>query len=330
MATITSSSFGLFSHGAVGQRDLPRLAFESTVPRRWVHRRAVAEVFLTDCVADHSVDRFLVGAQWPRLHGFYRTQSGRYDTMLLAETLRQVAIYLAHTQYRVPLDNRFIMQSMSIEADLPQLLIGDTAAEVSIEVLVPDVQRRDGRVRGLSVELGFFISGVLVGSGRGSTLVVTDEAYDRIRWGKQGARDLGDVLTCMPVDPACVGMQRAEDVALGISRRPHGWQVRTEPTHPVLFDHPCDHMPGMLMLEAMRQAARAELGLPGVDLRSLDVTFHRFVEIDSLAEVIVTVSPDSDMTVTAEVVQYGEVMGTATIVVEPTARHLVPTTSDAR
>lgn len=94
-----------------------------------MHRQAITEVYLTDCA---SVDdgRFLVGAQWPWLHAFFRTCWGHYDTMLLAETVRQCAIYLAHVRYAVPMNYKFTMQRMlfavlgALSGGMSGLLIG--------------------------------------------------------------------------------------------------------------------------------------------------------------------------------------------------------------
>ncbi|MFF8732844.1 AfsA-related hotdog domain-containing protein [Streptomyces sp. NPDC015171] len=42
---------------------------------------------------------------------------------------------------------------------------------------------------------------------------------------------------------------------LAATERAGRWQLRIEQDHPVLFGHPVDHAPGMLLLEALRQAA---------------------------------------------------------------------------
>ncbi|BFV55060.1 hypothetical protein KCMC57_up01640 [Kitasatospora sp. CMC57] len=48
--------------------------------------------------------------------------------------------------------------------------------------------------------------------------------------------------------------------------------------HPVLFDHPVDHAPDMLLLEATRQAARATH--PALPV-AMDAAFFRWVELDA-------------------------------------------------
>ncbi|WP_158289189.1 ScbA/BarX family gamma-butyrolactone biosynthesis protein [Rhodococcus sp. SMB37] len=270
------------------EADLSVLSFESTVPRRYVHRQSVSEVFLTDCVTDSQPDRFVLGAQWPRVHAFYRGQAGRYDPMLLAETLRQCVIYLAHTRYRVSLRQHFVMQTIEIDAELDRLGIGAGAAEVAVTVVVSDVRRRGSQVIGLNAALTFEVAGRRVGSGYGRAAVLTAVEYEIARWGAAGPRAIGSVPDGVPLDAAAVGVPGSGDVVIGATTRRGRWQVLPDLSHPVLFDHPSDHLPGMLMLEAARQASRAEFGLPDVDMVSMSVQFHRFVELDCRAEMVVS------------------------------------------
>ncbi|QHG83538.1 ScbA/BarX family gamma-butyrolactone biosynthesis protein [Rhodococcus rhodochrous] len=293
--------------------DVAVLSFESTVPRRHVHRQAVSEVFLTDCVRGPGPDRFVLGAQWPRLHGFYRSRSGRYDPMLLAETLRQCVIYLAHTRYRVSLAQRFVMQEIDISAEFERLVIGAGAAEVAVTAVVSDVRRRGSQVTALSAALEFAIAGRCVGSGRGRTVVLAAEEYDIVRWGEGGPRALGSVPRGVPVDPAVIGVPVVGDVVVGATVRPGRWRVLPDLSHPVLFDHPSDHLPGMLVLEAARQAARAELGDPEGDPVSMSVQFHQFVELDVPAEMVVSGLEEGSAGAHVVLEQQGRAMATATL-----------------
>lgn len=85
-----------------------------------------------------------------------------------------------------------------------------------------------------------------------------------------------------PLPPATVGRTSGFDVVLASSETPQRWQLRVDTSHPILFDHPDDHIPGMVLLEAARQAAVA-MSPPGRTLipASMDSTFHRYVEFDS-------------------------------------------------
>ncbi|NEW37162.1 gamma-butyrolactone biosynthesis protein, partial [Nocardia cyriacigeorgica] len=54
--------------------------------------------------------------------------------------------------------------------------------------------------------------------------------------------------------------------------------------HPILFDHPLDHVPGSLLIEACRQTALAMVLTQAPRLMGVSSTFDRFVELDSPAE----------------------------------------------
>ncbi|WP_068166705.1 ScbA/BarX family gamma-butyrolactone biosynthesis protein [Rhodococcus phenolicus] len=284
----------------------PVLGFESTVPRRFVHRRAVAEVFLTDCVASEAPDDFVLGAQWPRLHGYYRSQTGRYDTMLLVETLRQATIYLAHTRYRVPLGHPFVMHTLRVDATPHALAIGDRPAEVTIEAHVGDQIYRGNILARFSVTYVCSIDGTEIGRGVGTASVFTPAAYAQLRWGGSGPRIIGTPVCPEPIAAEHVGRSRPEDVVLGEEHTPNRWTLRVDDTHPVLFDHPSDHVPGMLVLEAFRQGARAALAQPHGDIETIEVTYHRFAENDANATVSVEPDPDSPCTVRVSVEQWGQ------------------------
>ncbi|MER7481319.1 AfsA-related hotdog domain-containing protein [Streptomyces sp. NPDC126510] len=58
--------------------EAPPAVLTTTVPREYVHRAAVSEVFLTGW-QQTGADGFTVTAEWPRSHSFYRTSRTRYD-----------------------------------------------------------------------------------------------------------------------------------------------------------------------------------------------------------------------------------------------------------
>jgi hypothetical protein len=70
------------------------------------------------------------------------------------------------------------------------------------------------------------------------------------------------------------------DVVLSPVGEPDRWQLRVDTRHPVLFDHMVDHVPGMLLLEAARQAAAATLGHACLPL-AVASEFLRYVELDA-------------------------------------------------
>lgn len=298
-------------------RNSPVLGFESTVPRRYVHRQSVSEVFLTDCTSVGVAHRFLLGAQWPRLHGFYRTETGRYDAMLIAETLRQTAIYLGHTQYRVPLGHPFVMQTLRVDAAVDALAIGAGAAEVVLDASLDDPVYRGGLLSQFDLTVVFAIDGQRVGTGEGVANVLTPDAYQRLRWNGAGPRRIGDPVCPPPISPVVVGQSRPVDVVLGPQYAENRWRLRVDDRHPVLFDHPSDHVPGMLLLEAFRQSARAACGCPDADIALIEATYHRFVELDEPANVVARIDAHDPWIVRTTVEQWGEVLASGVVRLAP-------------
>lgn len=286
------------------------LRFESAVPKRFVHRQAISEVYLTDCVQTREADRFQLGAQWPRLHAFYRTSSGRHDTMLMAETARQCAIYLAHLHYHVPLGHKFTMQRMQVHSNLDMLTIGPDAAEITIDAQVADLAYRRGRLAAFTVTSEFRVDGRLVGTCLSVANVLTPSEYVRVRWPGDRDRAIGRIPLPVPLLPEVVGVPDAHAVVLGAhpSADTGGrWVLRSNLAHPVLFDHPCDHVPGAVLLEAARQGARAQLRLPCADVERLEIRFRRFIELDEPTTVDVRAEPRGDTCVDVVFSQWGVV-----------------------
>lgn len=93
------------------------------------------------------------------------------------------------------------------------------------------------------------------------------------------------------VPPRQVGRTLERDVVIAPGPRDGTYRRRIDSGHPNFFDVPTDHTPGMLLIEAMRQAVMATSRNPRLLPVSADVDFHRFVELDQPAEVIVRATP---------------------------------------
>ncbi|MFR0353169.1 AfsA-related hotdog domain-containing protein [Streptomyces sediminimaris] len=93
--------------------------------------------------------------------------------------------------------------------------------------------------------------------------------------------------------PREVGYAHDEHVLLTRdAQAAHGaFWLDTDPGHPVLYDHPCDHVPGMVLLEAFRQAVTATVAPRRPTLTRVSAAFKTFGETD--APVSITVRPGS-------------------------------------
>ncbi|MFJ4714555.1 ScbA/BarX family gamma-butyrolactone biosynthesis protein [Streptomyces sp. NPDC088785] len=248
----------------------------TTVPKEFVHRASVAEVLLTDWAA-RGEDRFTVTAQWPRGHSFFTPVDGRHDPLLAAETLRQAALLLAHTEYGIPLGHSFLMRDLSMAFEPAQLAVGSAPAAIEVEATCTALERRRGAVTGFRIDVVLWREGEVAARGGGSFSAVAAPVYQRLRGGRGRS---GVLALTAPTAPQTVGRTSPMDVVLSPLGRPDVWQLRVDVQHPVLFDHPVDHVPGMALLEAARQAASAHLARP-CRLLAFTSEFDTYAELDA-------------------------------------------------
>ena len=256
--------------------------FEQPVPRRFVHRASVAEVLLTGFAEDDRPDTFLLAAQWPRGHSFYRTARGVHDPLLFAETVRQAGLLISHLGYKVPLAHAALMRNLSYDVTAAGLSCAGTPTNLILSASCTDVRLRK------DVLVGFTITTVLrrglelepVGIGRGELQCISPAAYRRLRGGAGAVSPPTEPVPLPePVSPALVGKDARADVVLSRTDAEDTWLLRCDTTHPVLFDHPVDHVPGMALIEAMRQAAHCMLYPQRTAMVRLRATFERYVEL---------------------------------------------------
>ncbi|MFB7274776.1 ScbA/BarX family gamma-butyrolactone biosynthesis protein [Streptomyces sp. NPDC056244] len=259
----------------------PAPQLTTTVPREFVHRAAVAEVLLTGW---RRVDeaRFTVTGQWPRLHCFYTPIDGLHDPLLAAETVRQVGSLLAHAEFGTPLGHQFLLRDLSFTVEPGQLAVGGVPAGLELDVVCPEItRRRDGELAGLRYEAVVRRDGRTVATGRASFVCAAPAVYRRLRGERASRSDVRRPPLTTPVAPWSVGRNGPYDVVLSPGGDEPGWLLRVDTGHPVLFDHPVDHIPGMVLLEAARQAATSVLrGGGGLVLTGCTAEFPRFAELD--------------------------------------------------
>ncbi|RKT11399.1 A-factor biosynthesis hotdog protein [Streptomyces sp. 1114.5] len=234
-----------------------RLSYQQTVPRHLVHRAAVSEVFLTDARPSGD-DRFLVAAQWPRDHAlYYPDGEGHADPLLFAETIRQAMVYLTHAYYGVPFTHCFVGSDFDFEITDPELLrVGATPLQPVLHARWTDLGSQPPRRTSLRVDVELSIGGRPCGRGSISVIALDPKRYRVLRHRgagaavEAGAEDGARPASRLPA--ARVGRLRGRDCVL--ERTESGaWQMRAALDHAVLFDHPTDHIPLMVLLEGFRQ-----------------------------------------------------------------------------
>ncbi|MET8975709.1 ScbA/BarX family gamma-butyrolactone biosynthesis protein [Streptomyces sp. NPDC004539] len=243
----------------------PAPTWDRTVSRHLVHRRSVAEVLLTDALRV-SDSRFLVAAQWPLRHStFPRDPEGRPDPVFAVETIRQIGLLIPRVFLGSPPETRLIIRTVSFALDPaaePRAAFG--ASDVLCEAHLSNVRQVPSRPGPLSLALAvtFSCGGVPFGRAEGRLRTLTPQQYDALRTGRV-QRPPRTPAGERPA-PAEVGVGGEAGVMVGVGE---DGAVRVGPAdlhHPLFFDHPSDHVPGMVLLEAARQAVcLAAGGVPG-------------------------------------------------------------------
>jgi 2-oxo-3-(phosphooxy)propyl 3-oxoalkanoate synthase len=271
-----------------------------------VHKAAAGEVLLTGAERGRA-DHFTVTARWSRdrflRHG---GADGTCDPLLLVETLRQAAIHLSHRWYGVPRDRRFVLLSLDFDTGVGELRHrGRMPLPVVLDVACAP-RTISPRRFAMTARADLWIDGERCGSVGMSWEAVHPRTYELLR-GRTPVTAVANAPASIPLPAPAVGYWDERDVLLGAG--PTGtagptaagqtWWLCLNRDHPVLFDHDTDHIPGIVLLEAFRQAARAAgpcIGpTPGPSLwtaTSASAAFESFGELD--APVAITARPAED------------------------------------
>jgi 3-oxoacyl-(acyl-carrier-protein) synthase len=126
-------------------------------------------------------------------------------------------------------------------------------------------------------------------------------------------------------DESAVARRRAENVVIaGVERTEAGvsCDLVVDQGHPYFFDHPLDHVPGILLLEGIVQLAEHAVGMGATgqeeerDIRRLDLRFRRFCETEG--GVRVNLLRKGQEAFTGSLVQRGEQVATFSLEVGQT------------
>ena len=269
---------------------------DAHVPRALVHKAADREVLLS-AVRPLTEDRFAVWGRWPHDHLLHhRDADGRRDPLVVVETMRQAGIYLSHRFHGVPTDHAFVLHGFDFQLDAPLRDRGD-GADILFDVVVRRVPGNPRRFR-LTSDADILVDGRSVGraSMRWDALPPAHYALVRSRSAAAAAPfDVSDpTVEARALSPAAVGRDRDDAVLLAdLDDSSAGWQLRPDTGHPALFDHESDHVPGMVLVEAFRQAALVRAGQDAPSawaIHSMQTSFLSFGELGQ--PVTVTAEPD--------------------------------------
>ncbi|MCC9711549.1 hypothetical protein E4N62_43875 [Streptomyces sp. MNU76] len=299
---------------AIAPPALPRLT--TTVPKEYVHRACLAEVFLTGCTSEGN-QRFSLTGQWPRAHTFF-SDGTRHDPLQVAETFRQAGMFLAHAELDVPLGQRFVMWNLTHTTYPEHLRIAATPTDFDLRARCTEITWRRGVANWMRMELSIHREDNLVATGAGTFSTTPPAVYERLRASrKPWAGPSFDLRTQRaPLAPAAVGRTSVSDVVLSATDTPTRWLLTPDLAHPIFFDHCDDHLPGMVLLEGARQAACAAAAPCRLVPVSASTEFFQYAELDrpcflDIAQVTATADGMTAVQVTGH--QDGKTVFTSTI-----------------
>jgi 2-oxo-3-(phosphooxy)propyl 3-oxoalkanoate synthase len=264
------------------------LSFEQTVPRSLVHKRSVENVLLTE-VRGCGDERYVCGARIPTAHRFFNDagKTPQRDILFYTELGRQASLAISHTFFGVGKEDVFIFEQS--EAQMKDAAWrsrrGSAADAVITDIKVREVERRKNNVVSRIVaDQVMSIAGEQVFYGIGAWTIQSAALFQRLRRLSKGpaSPSAGEPSTNLRslinenvvIFGPRLNADRTEFVSFLI----------VDQTHPYFFDHACDHVPGMLLLEACRQTAQAAVAhatsVPkqNIAVSAYEVSFQQFVE----------------------------------------------------
>lgn len=272
----------------------------TVVTKELAHRTTETDVFPARWTRISDA-RFRFSAHWPADHPFFGPVDDRHqDPMIVGETLRQASMVLAHAEFGAPADTHFVMWDLTVRVDPTALPLAEAAEPVEFDVVCSEIRRRGRGLHSMRTTMEFRRAGRLVARGTGSTGCTSPPAYRRLRAGRLNALDT-PVPLLPGIAPQTAGRARAEDVVLAPADRPGVWNLRVDTGHPVLFPRPNDHVPGMVLFEAARQAATAASGLHPFLPGRMTAEFARYAELHSPCRIETEILEDHPGEVTVRV-----------------------------
>ncbi|MFF5793295.1 AfsA-related hotdog domain-containing protein [Paeniglutamicibacter sp. NPDC012692] len=254
-----------------------------TVDSSLIHKRSADQVLLL--AAETSTDGSLgISVALPHGHPFTNTIPEN-TTLLGIELMRQCAISFAHLDGGVPKGWAFLMNELSfawhdgMAPKTPEQFTG------RVDVRLLAAKMRKDRISDLQLKADYLADGVVLGSGRGDLSTLPPQTYQAIRRNaapatREATGPLGTVLANVRHEPEGLEAQLV-------------WNQNDR----FIFDHPSDHLSGMLLTSAVLQA---HLLLTGSQAQDVSLRCENFAEYDQITRVStsLTASGETRTTIT--------------------------------
>jgi hypothetical protein len=304
------------------------LQFDATIAPREVFRSAPEQVLVTDHDWDPEAQVLRVAARLPRAHARWSdTVAPYHDIVLIAEVLSQTGVIGAATVLGVPLDSFFMPRQIRVvQTPLEHNRREPDAVRITLTVDVASStafkRRREGRPPGGWLHAECAIEGRPSGYCEVACAWLTDDLYEMLR-GERAGRTGGEIYRPAGDPEARTGRRHLDNAVItalrpGDSPRTERCELIVDTSDPTFFDLALDHVPGLMLLEALRQAATAtacrRLHAPpeAVHVHAVDVGFSRFAELDAAVE-IETALDEQAGTVAIDCRQHGKTLSEGSV-----------------
>ncbi|MFF2810842.1 ScbA/BarX family gamma-butyrolactone biosynthesis protein [Streptomyces sp. NPDC058000] len=249
---------------------------EVSVPGTFVHRPRAQDVLITSWQRlDDS--HFSVTALWPHDHPYFVRSHGRHHVMLTGETIRQAGLLLSHAELGVPLGHHFVLGDLVYTTDPEHHATSGAPTRLTIDVTCSRTRMRAGALASSRFDMTLRAGGRIVATGHSSVSVTSPAVYRRIRGERLAARRPAGPLGT-PVEPELTGSAADRDVLLSPTGRPGQWLLRISPGHATVVNPENDHVPGLSLLDAAQQAARALIAPVRFVPYAFGTEFRRYAE----------------------------------------------------
>jgi hypothetical protein len=276
---------------------------DANLPASLVHKRAVEQVFLTDWMEGPGDDICTIRAELPLAHARFSAGAAPYhDVVLIAEVVRQAGLVIAAKILDVPADRQFLLRELRVALDPLECNRRGPGSQAMTVVQDPSSTiktRPSGRLTGGLMRARLYVAGERSGTAEVVGLWVPAEMYDGFRADATAAHpapppaDAREELTGKGAAASVIAPVRA-----GGEPGAYTTTAIVDLDDPTFFDHPLDHAPGLLLLEAMQQLCVAAacrtvgVGPEHVVVASMDVKFERIAEFSASIDCSVALDPD--------------------------------------
>lgn len=201
------------------------------------------------------------GLSLPRSHWLCHPTPGAVPLTLTAEALRQAGLAVCVAGLGMDPSVQFVISALSVHTDPEKLVFPRFGAfDCTAAVSFSDIVYRKGLPHRLEVD--YTIDSAV--TAHISAQVLSDPDYRAVR---RRAPVLGQAILehseTLLIDP--VRTQTSARATLGVNE-----------ADPFFFDHPVDHLPGILLLHAATALHEYAMGAPAADL---EITFPAFAEL---------------------------------------------------